>query len=304
MSEDTDNIDNQTKDSPRSRKSGVRYPKIDLRSSVEIATQIENDSAGKATIDLIANLLNQSPTSSSITGKIAAMGQFGLIDKEGELFVITDLAKKIIYKIDDEQHEKNLKQAFFSSQIYSDAYKRLKGKFVPKNEILRNILIQEFKISSATAENAVKTLLDSATYANIMIEKDGSLFCLDLEESLPEPINRKPEPIEEEDEDEDSETETSIQESESEPVPETSAKTTLEQQESDNIEIEVNDRDLQEKKILNVPISKLSNQLLPGGLSISIILNLSLDLNIPTKDLKERLDLVKEFTKSFQSKRN
>lgn len=184
------NIDNSITENEKSnsnrqtRNRGVRFPYVDLKQSVENVKQIDQKVGGKGTAEVIADVLSSTVTSSKFKATISSAKQFNLVSREDDFILQTELAKKIIYPTRSETELENKRQAFFSCQLFLDVYNRLKGKLLPTEELLGNILVSEFNISTAkqSREKAVHSFIESAIYADLLIEEEeGQFKCIDLE---------------------------------------------------------------------------------------------------------------------------
>lgn len=167
-------------------RTGVHFPMFNLEEGIRIAEIVLKDGGGQMNKETLADSLHFSSKSSGFNLRISSAKHFCLIKEKEGIIENTELAKKIISPILDEERTNGFLESFFSFDIFKKLSERYKNKYLPKKEILANILEREYGLSPASKELAVEVYISSGKTAGIIIEKDEGLFCnfeeLEIEE--------------------------------------------------------------------------------------------------------------------------
>lgn len=101
--------------------------------------------------------------------------QFGLVAIKWSFLEVTDTARRIPYPSGGESEKRELlSKAFLKPNLYTKPVDRFKEKQLPHEDILANVLMNEYEISKAAKDRAAKVFVDSAKYVGFLSE-DGVL---------------------------------------------------------------------------------------------------------------------------------
>jgi hypothetical protein len=169
---------------------GSHPPYISFSEALELARQIYEHGAGKASRDLVSKITGNSASSSSLIRKIAALKSFDLATTPTkEEVVLTDLASRIVAPTDPNSAELGKKEAFLKLEIFGKIFERLKGKLLPADEFLKNILEQELRIPRGLSSAWVKTFKEGLETADLLHARgDGKFQILESPRAAPKPI--------------------------------------------------------------------------------------------------------------------
>ena len=149
---------------------GSNPPYMSLAESLSVAEKLYEHGGGRASKDLFSRLTGNSASSSSFSKKVAALKSFGLLTTPTkDEFVLTDLGNQIAAPTDPDLVDAAKKQSFLTIEIFGRIFDRQKGKLLPADEFLRNIIEQDCGIPrdlSAAWANAFKEGLRTAGLAH------------------------------------------------------------------------------------------------------------------------------------------
>jgi hypothetical protein len=145
------------------------YPRVDLKDCVNYITKIERTlGSGVYKKESLATSLGETGNvTGSVSKKIATLMQFGLIERNKNGYVISDLAQRIIHPISVKEKSTALKESFLKPSLYGDIVKR----YATVGEIpleLHNVLCREYQILSKTSKFAERIFLTSGNFSGIL----------------------------------------------------------------------------------------------------------------------------------------
>lgn len=162
------------------RKRPVRaefpFPIYPLSTALEIAKKIETEYAGSLTEATLAIALGASAKSSGFQLKVLTAKQFGLLLKQGDNLVTTQLAKSIFKPLSDEEKPAALAQAFCTIPLFEAVSNKYQGSPLPPDEALRNVLEREFKVTHERVSSAQSMLINSAKTAGVLQDSQGKIY--------------------------------------------------------------------------------------------------------------------------------
>lgn len=147
-----------------------------LRGAVEVVSKIALE--GKSLSESrLAIVLGNTVTSSSFTRKIRTLTSYGLlVEQPGVQFGLTDLALAIALPRSVQAQAEAKKQAFLKIEQFNLLFNQHKGKLLPADEFLRNILEQEGGVPRDFSEVWVKHFKESARAAALFYSRgDGKI---------------------------------------------------------------------------------------------------------------------------------
>lgn len=156
---------------PRSRQ----YPGFSLQETLHFAERLSKSvGCGLVSRESIAEGLGHSGISGTSAAKIGCLGHFGLIEKRGTAYQLSELAKRIVMPSNPNDREVVLAtaEACKAPKLYAQLFARYQGHVVPS--LLGNILAREYGILPKQAQEAANAFRHSAEYAGLL--RGGVLF--------------------------------------------------------------------------------------------------------------------------------
>src|SRR3990167_805383 len=166
----------ETKKEEFKREKSSLYPSYDLKDCIEFVTRIDN-LGGKSVAEntLLGALKLKSRSTRTYTGKLSSSKQFGLVAIKGSFLEVTDIARRILYPTGGESEKRELlSKTFLKPSLYTKLVERFKEKQLLPEDILANVLMNEYGISKAAKDRAAKVFVDSAKYVGFL-SGDGVL---------------------------------------------------------------------------------------------------------------------------------
>lgn len=183
----------QSDQQPRTRRKppDIRFPQFTLADSLAVAEAIQKKGGGTASRDQLAAFLGYSTTNSgTFLTRLAAARTFNLVTSErGGDFVITPLAQKILMPVYPAQTTEGLVEAFLGVPLFKAIYEEHKGKELPPEFGIKNLLRTKYSIMGRTTDIAYRALMESAEQAQFFATR-GSRTHLIMPSVT---IQRKPE---------------------------------------------------------------------------------------------------------------
>jgi hypothetical protein len=157
------------------KRSDVKFPGYDLATCVEVPRAIHAKGGGAATPELLASYLGYKGTNNgAFISKVASARTFGLIAKQGNLYIATSLAHRILSPVYPHEAQQGLIDAFLNVELYRKIYEDFKGRELPPEFGMKNALRQQFGVLSGRVDDAYRNLLDSAETAGFFAAKMGA----------------------------------------------------------------------------------------------------------------------------------
>ena len=157
-------------------KPGSRPPYINLREALRLAAQIYEQGGGQASKDLMSKITGNTSSSSSFTRKVNALKAFGLAaEDKGQIF-LTHTGAAAVAPTNPEDAAEARKMSFQRIDVFKRVYERHKGKILPADEFLRNILQQDCGIERDLLGDWLSSLKDSLDAAGLLHDRgDGRM---------------------------------------------------------------------------------------------------------------------------------
>lgn len=164
----------------KTRKRPVRsefsFPIYPLSMALEIAERVEKEGAGRLPETALAISLGLSVKSSGFQLKVLTARQFGLLLKQGNNLVTTQLAKSIFKPFSDEEKSAAFAQVFHNIPLFKAVSDKYEGSPLPSDEALRNVLEREFKVTHERVSSAQSMLINSAKTAGVLQASQGRTY--------------------------------------------------------------------------------------------------------------------------------
>lgn len=185
-------IESASKPTDKGKRVYVRskylFPVYDMEISLEIARVVDTQGAGSLSEASLAMALGLSAKSSGFALRVASAKQFGLVERRGESFYTTHLARGIFRFINETERENNLVQAFYKIELFRAIGDRFEGVPLPSDDLLRNLLERELGIKRARVGDAFNVFLKSAKLAGVLRESQGKTYLIRQLDRLVEPV--------------------------------------------------------------------------------------------------------------------
>lgn len=153
----------QNKTKPRS----AAYPGFNIESSIEaIQTLRTKLGDGPYSREQAAIELGYSGITGASSTRIAACSHFGLLDRTGNTYSLSELAKKIIASTSSEEKRLAIIESVKSPTLYSKLITAYDNQALPTS--LHNILDRNYGIISKKATSAATIFRESVEYAGIL----------------------------------------------------------------------------------------------------------------------------------------
>jgi hypothetical protein len=179
--------------STKKRPYGKAPLELDLPQALEAVGRISQE--GKSLPESkLALVLGNTITSSAFTRKVRSLSAYGLlVDQTGGQFALTDVALAIAQPRSLLAQADAKKEAFLKIEQFAFLFNQHKGKLLPADEFLRNILEQECGITREASQEWVKHFKDGARTAGLFHNRgDGKIQIAESPMSSIEAISTLP----------------------------------------------------------------------------------------------------------------
>lgn len=144
----------------------ARYPAVDLEQALEFSKMLMEAYRGAVFGRENASQGIGYPTLSGTSGmKVAALVHFGLLDRQGNAYQNSALAKRIYHFSDEEDKKQAIQLAALSPKLFSRLYNQFRGQAMPAR--LGSILIREYDINQKVAEQVAENFKKSLELAGL-----------------------------------------------------------------------------------------------------------------------------------------
>lgn len=153
-------------------KKGSLPPFLALSDAFSIVGQIYEQGGGRANYTLLSRIFDNSPSSSSFTKKLAWLKIYGLIveQNKGELN-LSDLGLTLAAPMSKEAELIAKKEAFLRVDVYYRIFERHKGKLLPADEFLKNIIEQDCGIPRELSDAWVSSFKDAIRTVGLLHDR-------------------------------------------------------------------------------------------------------------------------------------
>ena len=165
---------------PERMPRGTVPPALKLSEAISLAKKINDNAGGSANYDLFSQLTGNTKTSSSFARKVAALRQFGIIEDRDNFVTLSEIGNRISTPRDENDDALAAKEALIRIDLLNKIYERHRGRLLPEDQFLANILIQELKVPREMSRVWVEFFKDAATAAKLLFNRtDGKTQVLD-----------------------------------------------------------------------------------------------------------------------------
>ena len=154
-------METEKKNRPRSKA----YPAIDLNEALKKTDKINENFglSGAYNRETMATGMGYGSLSGTASRTIAALVQYGLLDRTKDQYRLSSLAKRYLTPVEDDDIEQATREAAIKPSLFQDIYNKFGGQIIPKQFV--NRLINEFGIQQNAApdvERIFKTTMEVA----------------------------------------------------------------------------------------------------------------------------------------------
>ena len=145
------------------------YPVESLAAAVgDAATVLDGLGRGRFDRETLAGALGYRSADGGLAArKIAALAQYGLLDRRQGRYRPTELAERAVSPTHAAERAEALEEAVYNPPLFRDVL----GRFEPQGRLpphLPNVLFRDFGITSVASEKAARVLVESAREAGVV----------------------------------------------------------------------------------------------------------------------------------------
>ena len=165
----------------KNRKRSASYPAFTLEEVIEATKTLkEKLGDGPYARDHMAVALGYKGVTGSSGSKIAACVHFGMLDRNGNVYSLSDLAQRFFHYVSEEERAQVLVEAFNKPSLYQKLMAEYGGKSLP--QMLESILIRNYGIQENAAGTAVANFRKSAEFVGVL--KNGVLMFDNINDTI------------------------------------------------------------------------------------------------------------------------
>jgi hypothetical protein len=155
---------------------GSSPPHLKLSEAFALAVAIWEQGAGHCSFDVLSKITNNSTSSSSFLKKFNALKAYGLIEPSKSEVILTDNGRNVVAPASPLLEAAARKMAFLNIDVYAKVYERHRGKLMPADEFLRNIIEVDCGIPRELSETWVVYFKDAVNAAGLLFNRsDGKI---------------------------------------------------------------------------------------------------------------------------------
>ncbi len=170
----TNGDDEGTQSSARKREKGLPTY-ISLAEALDIIGQIYEKGGGDLSSDMLAEVVGNSPASSFFRMKVGALKNFGLAEEQNGHLRLTELGKQIVAPKEATEIPLAKQRALLNVALYKELYEKFRGKALPDEQFLANMLHRDFQISASAKDRAASIFIESGKAAGLFVQSGGTL---------------------------------------------------------------------------------------------------------------------------------
>jgi hypothetical protein len=153
-------------------KKGTIPPIISFGTAITFAEKIYEHGGSKASYDMLSRIFDNSIKSSSFTKKLAALRLYGLVVEPTKGDVqLSEIGMSIAAPQSPQAEAAARKEAFLRIEPFTKIYDRHKGKLLPADEFLKNILEQDCGIPKDLSDAWLEAFKEAIRVAGLLYER-------------------------------------------------------------------------------------------------------------------------------------
>ena len=154
-------------------------PRISLEDALSVPEAIHDQYGGDPTPPLdVAGALQQSPQSSAWKYLTGAVEAYGLTTGayNAQTIALSELGRQITSPTEEGQREAALRKAALTPSALSTFLRKYDGKPFPRDDIAKNVLIQECDVPRDRVDEAFDVMVKNATFVGFFTEIKGKRY--------------------------------------------------------------------------------------------------------------------------------
>ncbi len=163
---------------------GKKFPRFPLEEAIKIARRVRELGGKGVTLELLARAEQKSEKSGHFRKKVAAAKFFGLLGKNNEGYFLTELGKKILSPMSEEEEREALKEAFLNVPMFRAVYNQyleMGGGKLPERRIVENLFERKFGVHPTSKAEAYKVFVESGIFAGLLEERKDGIYVVSKE---------------------------------------------------------------------------------------------------------------------------
>jgi hypothetical protein len=137
---------------------------------------IYEEGGGRASKDLLSRITGNTSSSSSFTRKVNALKAYGLVSEESGEITLSQTGLTAVAPTEPALSREAKKTAFQQIDIFNRIYERHKGKILPADEFLKNIIEQDYGVPRELVGDWISSLKDALKVTGLLLDRgDGKL---------------------------------------------------------------------------------------------------------------------------------
>jgi predicted nucleotide-binding protein len=154
------------------------FPRTTLKKALEVAKAIERENAGDPfdPILLATKALSVSHRSSAFEVLLTSSYRYGLTigNSRAKGIELTKLGSDIVSPTDENQVSANLRKSLLTPDLFAKVYTKYDRKNIPREDILKNVLIKDFNVSREDVDNCHTILLQNIKDFTLTVQSGGN----------------------------------------------------------------------------------------------------------------------------------
>ena len=146
---------------------GISPLALKLSDAIVLAQRVNNSAGGQASYDLFSQIVGNTKTSSSFQRKVAALRTYGIIEDRDNVVALSDLGNRITAPRNEQDDALAVKEAMLRIDLLARMFERHRGRLLPEDNFLNNILIQEFRVPREVSRVWVEHFKDALSSAKL-----------------------------------------------------------------------------------------------------------------------------------------
>src|SRR5258707_11592595 len=153
-------------------KKGTLPPFISFGSAILFAAKIYENGGSRVSYDMLSRIFDNSTKSSSFSKKLAALRLYGLVVEPTKGDVqLTETGLSIAAPQSPQAEGTARKEAFLRVEPFAKIYDRHRGKLLPADEFLKNILEQDCSIPKDLSDEWLQAFKEAIRVAGLLYER-------------------------------------------------------------------------------------------------------------------------------------
>jgi len=172
------------KSKPVARLSGEQLPRKNLEQALRVARALRDVLAGgPATWDEIASAMQIAAGNQMNKYYLWSAQAYGLIEKEGDRFSLTEIARKILAPTRPGEDKEAAVRAVLTPIVFSRFFTDYNGSPFPAEEHIGNVLEMRYDVPRDRVDQAKTLLTENGMFAGILRQEPGGAMIVRLDPS-------------------------------------------------------------------------------------------------------------------------